>query len=59
MLRLMLSLTLQLKEEKRLEEKEWLPDLQLRLSREEMKNEKMRDQPSDINTMLSLSLPNS
>lgn len=49
---------IEMKEDKNgLEEKEWLPDLQLRLSRStEDKNEKRRDQP-DINTMLSLSLP--
>ncbi|MCD7446204.1 hypothetical protein HAX54_045261 [Datura stramonium] len=47
------------KEEKSLEEKEWLPDLQLRLSRstEDKINEKIRKDESDINTMLSLSLP--
>ncbi|XP_055804135.1 uncharacterized protein LOC129873134 [Solanum dulcamara] len=41
------------------EEKEWLSDLQLRLSRnrEDKNDSKRRDQPSDINTMLSLSLP--
>ncbi|KAJ8549471.1 hypothetical protein K7X08_033178 [Anisodus acutangulus] len=48
---------IEMKEDKSLEEKEWLPDLQLRLSRStDDKNEKRRDQ-SDINTMLSLSLP--
>ncbi|KAJ8545432.1 hypothetical protein K7X08_018015 [Anisodus acutangulus] len=48
---------IEMKEYKSLEEKEWLPDLQLRLSRStEDKKEKRRDQ-SDINTMLSLSLP--
>lgn len=53
----MVILTLQTKEDK--EEKEWLPDLQLRLSRnrEDKNDSKRRDQPSDINTMLSLSLP--
>lgn len=49
---------IEMKEDKRLEEKEWLPDLQLRLSRStEEKNEKIRRDESDINTMLSLSLP--
>lgn len=51
----MVILTLQMKEDKNgFEEKEWLPDLQLRLSRSsDDKNEKRMDQ-SDINTMLSL-----
>ncbi|XP_059290525.1 uncharacterized protein LOC132044053 isoform X2 [Lycium ferocissimum] len=48
---------IEIKEDKSLEEKEWLPDLQLKLSRStDNKNEKKKDQ-SDINTMLSLSLP--
>ncbi|KAM3362110.1 hypothetical protein P3S68_016964 [Capsicum galapagoense] len=51
--------TFEMKQDKSpLEEKDWLPDLQLRLSRStEDKNESNRRDQSDINTMLSLSLP--
>ncbi|XP_049383879.1 uncharacterized protein LOC125848117 [Solanum stenotomum] len=45
---------IEMKEDKSsFEEKEWLPDLQLRLSTDDKINEKRMDQ-SDINTMLSL-----
>ncbi|CAN4084224.1 unnamed protein product [Withania somnifera] len=50
---------IEMKEDKNgLEEIEWLPDLQLRLSRStEDKNDSNRRDQSDINTMLSLALP--